>query len=60
VEFRENSHGEPALFVTYAVASNGRADEDQAKILLSLLDETLNLLGELDLSVFSYVNFQPK
>jgi hypothetical protein len=60
LEFRENSHGEPALFVTYSFASNGRTDEEQAKALLKLVDQTLRALDTLNLPFFQYVNFLPK
>jgi hypothetical protein len=60
LEFRENSHGEPSLFVTYAVASNGRTDEEQAKTLAKLVDQTLDVLNGLNLPFFQYVNFLPK
>ena len=60
VELRENSHGEPAYFITYAVDARGRTDEEQAKILLKLLDKALNVLNDLNLPFFSYVDFLPK
>ena len=60
IEFRENSHGEPSWFITYAVASNGRTDEEQAKILVKLVDQTLHALDVLNLPFFQYVDFLPK
>jgi hypothetical protein len=58
VEFGHNSHGEPAIFVTYAVASANRSDEEQVKVLSDLVDSTLRAIDTLNLAIFAYVNFR--
>lgn len=57
VELRENSFGEPSWFIIYAVAPIHLSDEDRAKQLSDLIDDTLRALDRLDLPLFEYVDF---
>ena len=59
VEWRNNSHGEPSIFVTYRTFPCGRTDEEEAGVLLRLVDDTLSAADKLDLPFFVYVEFQP-
>jgi hypothetical protein len=57
IEFRENSHGEPSWFITYAVAPSRLSDAQRAKELSGLIDQTLRALDRLNLPFFEYVDF---
>jgi len=58
IEFAENSHGEPSIFVTYAVATRGESDETQAKALSALVHHSLRAMAALNLPFFEYVDFR--
>ncbi len=60
IEFGENSHGEPSIFITYAVDPAPQNDEAQAADLLKLMDESRQAVSVLNLPFFEYIDFRAK
>jgi hypothetical protein len=60
IEFGENSHGEPSIFITYAVNPAPQNDEAQASDLLKLMDESRHAVSVLNLPFFEYIDFRAK
>src|SRR5579859_3907037 len=47
LEFRENSVGDPAVFVVYSLADSAKSDQERAKEIVELDNATLNPLWSL-------------
>jgi hypothetical protein len=57
LEFRENSNGDPAVFVIYSVAESTKSDEERAKELVALTTATVRPLSKLNTPLSPYPEF---
>jgi hypothetical protein len=57
LEFRENSNGDPAVFVVYSVAKSPKPDEERAKELSILMTATVRPIHKLGLPLSPYPLF---
>lgn len=57
LEFRENSVGEPAVFVVYSVADSSKSDQERAKELGALTTAAIDPIYVLNTSLAPYPEF---
>jgi hypothetical protein len=59
LEFRENSVGDPAVFIVYSLADSSKSDQERAKELVALDTATLNPLWDLPMVWIPYTLYLP-
>jgi len=59
LEFRNDSTGDPALFLVFSRKESQKSDEDQVEDLLTLKDAARRKLRDLELPLFPYFVFVP-
>ena len=57
LEFRENSVGEPTVFVVYSVADSSKSDQERAKELGALTTATIDPIYVLNTPLAPYPEF---
>ena len=57
LEFRENSNGDPSVFVVYSVADSSKSDEDRAKELSALTTATIRPIYKLNTPLIPYPEY---
>jgi hypothetical protein len=57
LEFRENSIGDPAVFVVYSVADSAKSDEERAKELVALTTATVEPIYALNTPLSPYPQY---